>query len=165
MDNVITESGMDFIAENAFYIEKAELYTNLGDGVRSVEFIRVKNDKLMFIEAKTGFPNPDNPCEENREKFQSTVETICEKFIHSLHLLSSVKIGVTKESLPSDFDLSEKTSLVFLLVIKNHDLAWCRPIKGKFIDALPLYLKKIWKPEVLVINQSVAVKQGLIVVN
>ena len=51
MGNTISESGMEFVSDNAFYIEKSDLYTKLGDGVRSVEFIRIKGDKLLFVEA------------------------------------------------------------------------------------------------------------------
>jgi len=165
MVNTITESGMDFVDENVFHIEKSRLYTNLNDGVRSVEFVRIKDDKLIFVEAKASFPNPDNPCEENLEKFKSAIEELCEKFIHSLHLLSSVKLGVQIESLPIEFSLPERTSLVFLLVIKNHKFVWLKPIKGKIESTLPSVLKKIWKPEVIVINQAVAIKHGLVVLN
>ena len=35
MDSVITESGMEFAAENTFYIEKSELYLGLGEGMLS----------------------------------------------------------------------------------------------------------------------------------
>jgi len=164
MDNVIiTESGMDFIADNTFYIEKSSLYTDLGDGVRSVEFIRVKDGNLLFVEAKTTFPNPNNPSADNYSKFQSEISDICDKFTHSLNLFSSVEVGVAKNGFADDFVLPEKISLVFILVVKNHEFEWCKPIKGKFIAALPTYLKKIWKPEVYVINRKTAAEQGLII--
>lgn len=52
MSKIITESEMDFIADNSFYIEKADVYLKLKKGVRSVEFTRTIKDKLLFVEAK-----------------------------------------------------------------------------------------------------------------
>jgi len=163
MPNIITESGMNFVADNAFHIEKSLLYTNLGDGVRSVEFVRGKANNLLFIEAKTTFPSPDNPSTENFVKFQTQIDEICDKFIHSLNLFSSVKIGVAEDELSNDLILPEKISLVFILVIKNHEFKWCKPIREKLMTTLPLYLKKIWKPEIYVINKDVAAKYSLTV--
>jgi len=163
MASVITESDMDFIAENTFHIEKSKLYTNLGEGVRSVEFVRVKNDNLLFVEAKTTFPNPDNPSVDNSARFQSEIDDVCDKFIHSLNLFSSVKVGLAEDVFDSSFVLPEKVSLVFILVIKTHEFKWCNKIKGTLMATLPLYLKRIWKPKVYVINQEVAAKLNLVI--
>jgi len=165
MSNVISESGMDFIADNTFYIEESTLFKNIGDGIKSVEFIRVIDDKLLFVEAKTTFPNPNNPSIDNYQKFLSEANDICEKFIHSLNILASVKVCTTEEVFPDDFILPEKVIIVFILVIKNHELKWCKPIKKKIISTLPLYLKKIWKPEIYVINKNMAIKYNLIIAN
>ena len=139
-------------------IDKSEIYKKLKvDKIKSVEFIRIKDNELLFVEAKTTFPNP-NKSEEN---FKSEIEDICDKFIHSLNLFSSVKVGVTEELFPRDFIMPEKSSLVFVLVIKNHQLGWCNEIYRKLIDSLPSYLKKIWRPEVYVINHETAIKRNL----
>jgi hypothetical protein len=53
MANAIIESGMPFIADNTFRIEESAAYRALGDGIKSVEFVRRKDEALMFIEAKT----------------------------------------------------------------------------------------------------------------
>ena len=161
MAEVITESGMDFIADNTFHIEKSELYSGIGEGVRSVEFIRVIDDRLLFVEAKTSFPNPNNPSSENLEKFQTAIEDICEKFIHSLSLFSSVKVGVTESSFPNEFVMPEKVSLNFVFVIKSHELEWCRLVEKKLYTTFPSYMKKIWKPNIYVINQENAKKLNL----
>ena len=162
MVNLIKDqSGMDFIADNTFYIEASKVYANVGGGIKSVEFIRAKENKLLFVEAKTSFPNPDNPSLGNYTKFQEEINDICDKFIHSLNLYSSLKIGVNKEVFAYDFAPPEAISLVFILVIKNHEPSWCRKIKPKFISALPSYFKQIWKPEVYVINHKSAIQQNL----
>ena len=161
MCDVITESEMDFISNNAFRIEKSTLYTSLGEGIKSVEFIRIKEDNLLFIEARKSFPDPNNPESGNLTKFHSQVEDVCDKFIHSLNLFSSVKVRVAEYTLPTDFILPKKTSLVFTLVLKNHDLRGCKRIKAKISSSLPPYLKEIWKPKVFVINHQTAIKRNL----
>jgi len=157
------QSGMDFIADNSLHIEDIEAYKNMGDGVRSVEFIRINNNRILLVEAKTSFPNPNNPDEDNKARFQCEINEICEKFIHSLNLFSSIEVGILETDYPAEFIKPKKVSLVFLLVIKNHEFEWCRPIKGKIEAELPLYLKQIWKPAVYVLNRQKAVEQGFIV--
>ena len=97
------QSGMDFIADNAFHIEESEVYSKIGEGIKSVEFIRAVDDKLVFVEAKTTFPNPDNPSVENYKRFQAEISDVCDKFIHSLNLYSSIKAGVNEEVFDDDF--------------------------------------------------------------
>ena len=161
MVDLITESDMNFIADNTFHIEKSNLYTDLGSGIKSVEFVRAKDNKLLFVEAKTTFPNPNNPSEENLKRFYSAIEEINDKFIHSLNLFSSVKVGVAENVFPTDFILPERFPLLFILVIKNHKPEWCRKIKLKIETSFPSYLKKIWKPTVYVINYEDAIKRNL----
>jgi hypothetical protein len=88
MDRIITESGMDFIADNTFHIEKSDIYTKLKNGIKTVEYIRAKDDKLLFVEAKMSFPNPNNP--ESIAEFQSQIEDIC-KHKHDLEKLMTLK--------------------------------------------------------------------------
>jgi len=42
--------------------------------------------------------------------------------------------------------LPESVSLTFLLVIKNHEEVWCKPVEVKLIDSLPGDLKKSGNP-------------------
>ena len=67
----ITESRMKFgpfPREDLFYIEKSEIYKNLGSGVKIVEFVLLKEDKLLIIEAKSSSPRSIN-----QEKFKTFV--------------------------------------------------------------------------------------------
>ena len=163
MNNTILESGMEFVSDNAFYIEKSDLYTKLGDSVRSVEFIRVKGDKLLFVEAKTTFPDPNNPNVENKARFQSGIGEICEKFIHSLNLVSSVEVGVAGNTYKQNFILPDSVSIEFILVIKKHELKWCKQVKEKLTTTLPKHIIKIWRPVVHVINADNAKRWNLII--
>jgi hypothetical protein len=156
MPSIIQESGMDFIADNSFNIEQY-IHDMRIEGIKSVEFIRIKNNDLLFIEAKQTFPNPDNPSSDNKRKFISAISNIKRKFIHSVNAYSSLKIGVSQVRFPDDFVQNTECVLVFVIVIKTHELKWCKPIKTKFMDGLPQYFKTIWKPKVYVINEAKAI--------
>ncbi|MDR2615125.1 MAG: hypothetical protein LBC28_00955 [Oscillospiraceae bacterium] len=163
MGEVITESGMDFVADNTFYIEKSPLYTHINGGVRSVEFVRAMEDKLLFVEAKTSFAKPDSePSAEDRAAFRNEIDEICEKFIHSLNLYASVEVGVADKAFPDGYNPPDKVSIAFILVIKNHERTWCKRIETKLRQTLPAYLNRIWKPNVYVVNHETAKKQRLI---
>jgi len=164
MAKIISESGMDFIAENSFHIEESGAYRSIRHkGVRSVEFIRIKEDVLLLVEAKPSFPNPSEPHEDNKERFESEVNMIYEKFIHSLNLYSSIEVGITKVCYPMDFVIPEKVSLTFMLVLNNFKDEWCKPIKSELEEMLPSYIKEIWKPRIRVLTHQDAIEQGFVV--
>lgn len=161
MAKIITESGMSFIAENVFHIEKSNVYAKLKDSIKTVEFISAKDDKLLFMEAKSSFPNPNNA--ESSAKFQSAINDICDKFIHSLNLYASIAIGVNGQ-LPHDFKPAIKVSLNFILIFNNFEQKWCIPIKKALTNQLrnSECIAKIWKPTVFVMNYEMASKRNFI---
>ena len=163
MVSVINESDMDFIADNAYHIESSKTYKSLGEGVKSVEFVRVVDNKLMLVEAKTTFPNPNNPTVDEPNRFQDEVEDICDKFIHSLNLFLSIEVGIAEDISASKIVKPEAVTLVLVLVIKKHELGWCKPVKVELERTLPSYFTKIWKPNVLVINYEEAVSRDFVV--
>ncbi|OAV67445.1 hypothetical protein Barb6XT_01476 [Bacteroidales bacterium Barb6XT] len=159
MDNeqFLHHSGMDFIADNAFPIEESQAYKSVCD-VKSVEFVRIKKDKLLFVEAKTSIANPEN----SPEPFREEIKKICDKYIHSLNLFSAIKTGVYEDALPDGFEVANKVSIKFILVVRDHKSEWCRPIQLAIKQSLPKYFKNIWKPDVLVVNHDTAKKYSLI---
>ena len=163
MFDIINESDMNFISENTFRIEKSEVYSSLEDGIKTVEFVRTMGGNLLFVEAKITFPNPKNPDADNVERFNSEIDAICDKFKHSLNLFSAVEIGVLHDAAAVEMVLPDNVSLTFLLVIKNHEEVWCKPVEVKLIAGLPDYLKKIWKPTVQVINHQTAIERNLVI--
>ena len=67
MGRYITESGMKFgkfKEENLFYIEESNVYKTIGTSVKTVEFIAIKDDDIILLEAKTGCPQP---CKDEQE--------------------------------------------------------------------------------------------------
>jgi len=161
MAKTITESGMDFIADNAFHIEKSDIYAKLKESIKTVEFIRAKDENLLFMEAKSSFPNPNNS--ESSIKFQSEIDDIGNKFVHSLNLYASIAIGVNGQ-LPPDFKPAIKVSLKFILIFNNFEQKWCIPIRNALTNKFSQSkcMAKIWKPTVFVINHETAIKQNLI---
>jgi len=158
-DANINESGMSFIADNAFYIERSPQYAKIGKGVKSVELARVIDTRLMFIEAKTTFPNPNNAnC---KERYDEEISNIRDKFVHSLNLYSCIAVGIAEEHFPIDFKPAENMSLHFILVIKDHKPGWCRSVKNALMPIIPSYIKTIWNPTVLVMNHNTALEQKL----
>jgi hypothetical protein len=171
MNSIILESGMAFIAENTFHIEKSSAFACLGERIKSVEFIRAKDNKLWFVEAKSSFPNPNNPKPSpdkgdrtGDELFQEEIEDICDKFIQSLNLYSAVDVGVTEDGFPPDYKPSDKVSLLFILVINGFEMSWCDEIERALTNRLreSISMAKIWRPEISVINDKTAVARGLI---
>ena len=158
MDDYIHESGIDFIKDDAFWIEKSAAYSTL-ENVRSVEFVRVKENKLMFVEAKTTLADPNNP--NSMIKYNAEIADICDKFVHSLNLLSSIALRVKREELPQAFKGETPLDITFVMVIKNHKIEWCRGIPAKIMQMLPMYIRAIWRPVVIVANQESAIKQGI----
>ena len=170
VNNFIDESGMRFIADNAFRIEKSPQYAQLGKYVKTVEFVRSTESSLLFVEAKSSFPNPNNPAinpdkgnKTGSELFEEEVIGIYYKFIHSLNLYSAINIGVTEYKFPQGYEPFEKASLVFLLVINGFEKSWCRRIRAALTNKLreSVCISRIWKPEVYVINHDEAVKRKL----
>ena len=123
------DSDMFFIKDNTFRIEKSPVHESVkSNGIKVVEFIRVKENELIFVEAKTSLHNPEKG-EKSGEYFRQEVEEIRDKFIHSLNLFSSIKVGIRDAAFADDFVLPTKGSLVFVLVVKEHENKDCRIIK------------------------------------
>ena len=109
---LVDMSNIRFISDNTFHIEESDLYKHVGKRVRSVEFIRVDDDKLLFIEARTTFANPAN----SEDSFQTQINEVCDKFVHSINLYSSVRAGVNDVIFSDDFIPPKQTSIVFVIV-------------------------------------------------
>lgn len=127
------------------------------EGVKTVEMLSFKYEKLNFIEVKSTFPNPNN--KESSPKFEKAIQNIVDKFIHSLELYCSIVIGVRQAEIAAQ----PSKGVTFLLIIREHNKEWCRKIENGIKEKLPEYLKKIWKPEVYVLNYDMAIKKCFVV--
>lgn len=169
---VITESEMnfgEFDESNLFHIENSKIYKDLGDGIKTVEFIlKYNEDSIIFLEAKKSCPNAKkrHETEEKERKFEAYFSSLVEKFIASLHIyLASIlgryqDISEVGDSLQS-VDGMKNMKLKFVLVIKNaEDVAWLVGPSAE-LKARLLQIRKIWNIEIMVLNEELAEKLSL----
>ena len=162
----IPESGMrfgPFNKDRVFRIETSTLYATAGEGIRSVEFLLVREPKsLIFLEAKSSSPNPDS---EPAERFSCFIREIAEKFIHSFELYYSaiLKRHEQNNDIPDFFKhLDNGTiSIVFCLVIKGHKIDWLPCIHAALRREIAPYIA-IWGITVAVFNDQLAKEYHLI---
>lgn len=168
----IRESDMDFgifLPEDVFQIENSRLQCSFGEGIKTVEFVLLKdNDKLLFVEAKTSCPNQNNKHEslEKAQKFEAYFKDISDKFIDSLQMM----LNVILQRNPNTDDIGEnlkkwglysKVKFRFVLVIKMaKDVEWLAGPKEE-LEARLLRWRKLWDAEIVVLNEELAVRYGL----
>ena len=162
---------MDFIIqekERLFHIEKSDLYKKLGEGVHTVEFVYLDNKSILqFVEAKTTCPNANNKNEsrEKQQKYEEYYQELTKKYEDSLGFLNSILMGIHQ-----DIGIGKEISAIqsyknirirLFLVIKNAEEAWLGGSKAELEQRL-LSLRKIWKLDIQVLNEELAVKKGMI---
>lgn len=80
-------------------------------GVRSCEFLLLKNEMLFFIEAKKTCPNhlEASSTEEKRKKYEEYVNDIVQKMKDSLMLYTNIvlhrydQVGISNENMENPF--------------------------------------------------------------
>ena len=168
----IHESGIDFgpyQEENLFPIETSKLYAALGDGLKTTEFVLRQNRNVIFVEAKTNAPNPENrdSSTEKRRRFEQFYTEVPDKFVDSLGVYTAAllkryadisEIGANLR--PSDL---ADAKIIFALIITNPaaQIDWLPPMKAELEHRLSRWLK-IWNVEVVVCNQELARRFGLL---
>lgn len=154
MGIVITESGMrfgEYPEEQVFHLETSNQYRKqlMPNGIKSCEFILLRENKLYFVEAKSSCPRQitANTAGEKAKKYHEYIQGIVLKMKHSLTLYANILLQrYETEGVP---ELLRKTDLcglqiILLLVIKNAEENWLIPLQ----DVLRHELKdeiKIWK--------------------
>ena len=173
MKKIINESGVafgEFNSDDLFYIEESDLYKSLGTGIKTEFIVLDQKDTIIFLEAKTGCPNPQNKemGGEKTEKFVEFYNDISEKFIDSLQIYIAgllEKYGKTEEIGENLMKVKplEKKKLKFVLVITADEIKeeWLWGPKLELENRL-LKLRKIWGISVIVLNKSLAYNYGLL---
>jgi hypothetical protein len=153
-------SDMEFIQTDAFPIEDSSARNRL-PGSKIVDFVRKIDGELLFVEAKSSFPNP--AAAETPERFDEEIVAICDKFAVSLKLFSAIKVGVTEDFLPDAFSSAEKVQVTLALVIRRFENEeWCIPVKKALEQALPSDIFRLWTPNVKVYTPTSAKEFALI---
>ncbi len=150
------------IENNVFRIEQSNIYKNLGKGIKTVEFILLKNEKkLLFIEAKSSSPRPSK---ESNERFDVFLSEISDKFIHSFNLYLSAVLGrYNNHEVHSSFMEINNSSIeyIFILVIRGHKVEWLKPLEEALYKKTQHH-NKIWKSRVVLMNEEIAKTYKLI---
>lgn len=170
----INESDMEFGTfqkEKVFRMEDSRLQHSFGEGVKTVEFVLLKDrDKLLFVEAKKSCPNRDNRYENKgkTEKFEGYFSDISDKFVDSLQMMLNIFLDrrtVNLDEVGSHITDEKIYSILkfrFVLVVKNAvDIAWLAGPKEE-LEARLLRWKKLWNIEVIVLNEELAVRYGIV---
>ena len=169
---MIRESGVDFdpYEENRlFHIEQSTLYASFGEGIKTTEFILQKNANIIFVEAKTNVPNPENKdlSAKNRENYETFFSEVPAKFVDSFGIYTAALLRKYSNVSEIGTDLQEPDlsakKLIFALVITNPtaQIDWLPPIHAVLEDRLRRWMK-IWDIDVVVCNQALAKQYGLI---
>lgn len=164
MGVIITESDMQFgeyREEQVFQIEKCSQYTNKlrQNGIKSCEFILLRENKLYFIEAKKSCPNQvtEESTERKIEKYKSYIQEIVLKMKHSLTLYANILLKrYSVQGVPDMLkDISDR-EIRLVLVVKNAEKEWLVSFQDVFRKELKDEMR-IWKiPDFIVINEEKA---------
>lgn len=172
----ITESEMTFgpfPEENVFQIEKSPCYNKLWKcwGVKTCEFILLKDNNLFFIEAKSSSPRAPSPSDvfdrtsQQFSRFRTYITDIAQKMTDSLNILASILLNRAsqKEDLQCPDNLRSlmlaQVDIVLVLVIKNAKKEWLFPLQDALNKQMKAFLV-IWNiRQVLVINETMLRKK------
>ncbi len=164
----ITESKMVFgpyDEEDVFEIEKSELNQMAGEGINTVEFMLVRDiSKVLFIEAKSSTPREST----NKDRFDAFIAEIREKFIHSFELFQALRCRRYETSTQIGSNLEKmdwkQSEIKFVFVIHGHHKEWLPPIREALLKEMESF-SKIWKSDIIVLNDEMAMKRNLISVS
>ena len=168
----IEESDMVFGPYNnrdVYHIEKSQAYKKLNcSGIRSVEFILIRQKQIMFIEAKSSTPNYKDisSSEEKMKRHEQFVEEVTEKFVHSIDIFFS--------AYAERLDNNDMSDNVIQSIRDSQDISLILVVKHGFVDSLVHYKeiieskladkRRIWKiRKINVIDESTARAKKLII--
>lgn len=162
----IVESGMTFGPfedSHVFWAEESNLYHGVQNSkVKTVEFVLAENSKIQFLEAKSSSPKP---IPENTTEFNSFIDEIFLKFLHSINLFYAGILGRHEKNndIPEYIRKidNQRISIKFILIIKGHEMDWLPPIHEALTKKM-IPISAIWNSDVAVINDAMAVKYKLI---
>ena len=169
MGIIIPESDMEFGTyqeKQVFRIEESEQYKKKlrQQRVRCCEFILLRSNKLLFIEAKKSYPDPINGIIKDENRYNTDIKEIVEKMRHSLDLYANILLNrYAQDGVSEEMKNIENLTIRLVLVIKNADKPWIIPLQEKFRKELYPEMH-IWKiQDFIILNEEQARKKRLIV--
>lgn len=172
MSQMIEESGMRFGGleeDRLFWIEHSVVYKQLGEGIKTVEFIYLsENDNVLFVEAKQSCPNIGNrdDSEDKQKKYEKYYADVTDKFIDSINMFAAAVLGRNDCSKDVGEGILQKSTyskneIKFVLVITDAEEDWLGGPKTE-LELRLLRYRKIWKADVVVLNKEMAIELGLV---
>lgn len=137
-------------------------------GVKSCEFILLRDHAIYFIEAKTSNPketDEDTPADKI-QKYHEYIEDVVDKMKHSVSLYAGILLrrhdsGGVPEKLMS-YDLSGK-KIKLVLVVKNAKKEWLIPLQEKLWSTLGAF-RVLWNIDgFYAINESTAREKHFVI--
>lgn len=171
MEIVIQESDMrfgEYKESQVFQIEKSTQYTEKlsQQGVRCCEFILLRSNKLLFVEAKRSHPEPVIGLTKDVkvEQYRKEVQEIAEKMRHSLELYASILLEKrSQDGLSDNMKDIKNLEMRLILVIKKAEKSQMPMLQDAFRKELRAEMH-IWKiPDFFVLNEEQARKKHLII--
>lgn len=160
----IEESGVvfgEFLPENVFEIEKARSVSQLGDGIKKVEFIlhQAEENRVIFLEAKSSYPR-------EAEKFLTDIQ---QKMTHSLIIWFTAIVGRHDEIKTEIGEQLKrvrqlKRNIHLILVVPNMPSEHCVIASDKLRKALNVE-RRLWnirECDIRVLNTEKAKRMGLV---
>lgn len=171
MKQFIEESGVKFGAfdeECLFWIEHSAIYKQMGEGIKTVEFIHLtEEENVLFVEAKTSCPNAanKNDNEDKKKKYEEYYADVADKFIDSVNMFATTVLGRNGHSDDVGESILQKNTyakskIKFVLVVAGAEESWLGGPKAE-LELRLLRFRKIWKADVVVLNKRMAVELGL----
>lgn len=171
MKQFIEESGVKFGGfdeECLFWIERSDIYKQMGEGIKTVEFIHLtEEENVLFVEAKTSCPNVanKNDNEDKQKKYEEYYADVADKFIDSVNMFATTVLGRNGHSGDVGENILQKNTyaknkIKFVLVVAGAEESWLGGPKAE-LELRLLRFRKIWKAEVVVLNKRMAVEFGL----
>lgn len=169
----ISESGLTFgpfSPDDLIWLEQSPIYLGLPDshGVKMAEFawVKISGGRCMtyVVEAQKSFPRAENG--------KAAIQELKEKFANALALIAALKVGlhaVHESVLPTSFDVYSMADLAHQLVLVIPDIPseQCEGVRVLLEKGLKstICLWALKYPAIVVMNQKLAIRQGLINAN
>lgn len=156
----------EYNENDVFYIEKSEIYSKLkSESVKATEFILLRKNKILLIEAKTSTPNFEmcKNSDKKSKKYIDFINDITKKFSDSIDIYSSLLLNyIHSNDFPKSFNKTRSAEIVLVLVIKKAFPTSLEHYKEKLEKELKSKMK-IWNiKRLLVISEEKAREKNLV---
>jgi len=159
-----TESEMEFSypEKDCYRIEHSRTYSALGSGVKICECVVRKDDRILFVEAKSSFAYAK---EEGR--FQKELADIQEKFMNTVQVYIGLLVDRPyshSDTLPPGLmgDSVRKAPMKCYLIIRRYDGDALQSVDDALNQKLAAFRKTLAIEDIKVISAEKAQKHGLI---